>query len=143
MKNFNQWQYGLIHIVHLVNFDKSLSTLHIVQSMLNFVMFLVNSNQEKTIQTMQVDPYCPHKVFIMFHQRLMLFSISNAFKKQNRRQQNLTHIALNIYNDCFLICVAFSNVCNKFWSRTYSTVWPMLCFNGSIRKYFFICFKHS
>ena len=26
----------------------------------------------------------------------MLFSISNAFKKLNRRQQNLTHIVLNI-----------------------------------------------
>ena len=141
MKNFNQWQYGLIHIVHLVNFDKSLSTLHIVQSMLNFVMFLVNSNQEKTVQTIRFDPYCPHKVFIMFHQRLMLFSISNAFKKQNRRQQNLTHIVLNIYNDCFSICVP-SNVCNKFWSRTvrFDPCYVLMVLSETI---FFICFKHS
>ena len=92
LKNFNQGQYGLIHIVHLVNFDQSLSTLHIVRSMLNFAMLLANSNQE----TIQFDSYCPHKVFITFHQRLMLFSISNAFKKLNQRQQNLIHIVLNI-----------------------------------------------
>ena len=32
----------------------------------------------------------------VFRQRLMLFSISNAFKKLNQRQQNLIHIVLNI-----------------------------------------------
>ena len=95
LKNFNHGQYRLIHIVYLVNFDQSLSTLHIVRSILNFAMFLANSNQE-AIRTTWLDPYCPHKVFITFHQRLMLFSVSNAFKKVNRRQQNLTHIVLNI-----------------------------------------------
>ena len=95
LKNFNQGQYGLIHIVHLVNFDQSLSTLHIVRSMLNFAMFLANSNQE-TIRTIRFDPYCLHKVFITFHQRLTLFPISNTFKKLKWRQKNLIHIVLNI-----------------------------------------------
>ena len=52
--------------------------------MLNFAMFLASSNQEK-IQTLWFDPYCPHKVFMIFHQRVILFSISIAFKKLNRR----------------------------------------------------------
>ena len=85
----------LIHIAHLVNFDQSLSTLHTIRSMLNFAMFLANSNQE-TIRTTWFDPYCPHNVFITFHQRLMLSSVSIAFQKLNQRQQNLTHIVLNI-----------------------------------------------
>ena len=59
LKNFNQGQYGLIHIVHLVNFDQSLSTLHMVRSVVNFAMFLANSNQE-TIWTIWVKPYCPY-----------------------------------------------------------------------------------
>ena len=82
--------------------------------MLNFAMFLAISKQEtiRTVRAIQFDPYCPHKVFITFHQKLMLFSISDGFKKLNRRQQNLTHIVLN--NDCFSIYVAFSNVSNKF-----------------------------
>ena len=46
LKNFNQGQYGLIHIVHWVNFDQSLSTFHTVRSMLNFAVLLANSNQE-------------------------------------------------------------------------------------------------
>ena len=95
LKNFNQGQYGLIHIVHLVNFDQSLSTVHIVWSMLNFAMFLANSNQQ-TLRTIRFDSYCLHKVFITFHRRFMLLSISNAFKKLNGRQQNLTHIVLKI-----------------------------------------------
>ena len=59
--------------------------------MLNFAVFLANSNQE-----IWFDPYCPHKGFITFHQSLMLFSISNAFSKMNWRQQNLTHVVINI-----------------------------------------------
>ena len=65
-KIFNWAQYGLIHIVHLVNFDQSLSKSHIVRSMLNFAMFLANSDQE-IIRTIRFDPYCPYKVFIKFH----------------------------------------------------------------------------
>ena len=95
LKNFNQGQYGLIHVVHLVNFDQSLLTLYVVWSMLNFAVFPANSNQE-TIWTIRFDPYFPHKVFITFHQRLMLFSILSAFKKLNQRWQNLSHIVLNI-----------------------------------------------
>ena len=75
--------------------DQSLSTLYIVWSMLNFAMILANSNQE-TIQTIWFDPYCLHKIFITFHQRLTLFSISNTLKKLKWRQQNLIHIVLNI-----------------------------------------------
>ena len=65
-ENFSQGQYWLIHILHLVNFDQSLSKSHVVWSMLNFTMFLENSGQE-TIQTIQFDLYCQHKVFIKFH----------------------------------------------------------------------------
>ena len=95
LKNFNQGQYVLIHIVHLVNFGQSLSRSHILRSMLNFTMFLANSDQE-TIWTIRFDPYCPYKIFIKFHQRLILFSISNAFKKLNWRQHSLNHIVLNM-----------------------------------------------
>ena len=56
----------LIHIVYLVNFDQSLSKSHIVQSMLNFAMFLANSDQE-IIQAIRFDPYYPYKVFTKFH----------------------------------------------------------------------------
>ena len=63
--------------------------------MLNFAMFLANSNQQ-TLRTIRFDSYCLHKVFITFHRRFMLLSISNAFKKLNGRQQNLTHIVLKI-----------------------------------------------
>ena len=63
--------------------------------MLNFAMFLANSSQE-IIQTIWFDPYYPHKVFIMFHQRFILFSISNAFKKLNQRQENLIDIVHDI-----------------------------------------------
>ena len=114
LKNFNQGQYGLIHVVHLVNFDQSLLILYVVWSMLNFAMFPANSNQE-TIQTMWFDPYFPHKVFIMFHQRLMLFSVSSAFKKLNQRWQSLTHIVINMM-------IVFDRCCifkcsDKFWSK--------------------------
>ena len=44
-KNFNQRQYRLIHIVHVLNFGQSLSKSHIVRSMLNFAMFVANSDQ--------------------------------------------------------------------------------------------------
>ena len=37
-----------------------------------------------------------------FYQRLILFSISNAFKKLNQRQHNLTHIICNVM--VFLKC---------------------------------------
>ena len=95
LKNFNEGQYSLIHIVHLINFDQSLSKSHIVWFMLNFAMFLANSDKQK-IWTIRFDPYCPYKVLIKFHQRLTLFSISNAFKKLNQKQHNLNHIVLNI-----------------------------------------------
>ena len=49
---------------------------------MNFTMFLANSDQE-TIQTIQFGPYCPYEIFIKFQQRLILFSISDAFKKLN------------------------------------------------------------
>ena len=109
----NHGQYGLTYIVYLENIDHFLlkahignsdqdkirvgpyCPLHIVWSMLNFPMVLANSNQE-TIQTIWFDPYCPCKVFTTFHQKLMLFSVSSALKKLNWRQQNLTHIVLNI-----------------------------------------------
>ena len=95
LKNFNEGQYSLIHIVHLINFDQSLSKSHIVWFMLNFAMFLANSDKQK-IWTIRFDPYCADKVLIKFHQRLTLFSISNAFKKLNQKQHNLNHIVLNI-----------------------------------------------
>ena len=44
--------------------------------MLNFAMFLANSDQE-IIWTIQFDPYCPYKVFIVS------FFSTNAFKKLN------------------------------------------------------------
>ena len=116
LKNFNQGQYGLIHVAHLVNFDQPLSTLFIVRSVFNFAMFLGNSNQE-TIRTIWFGPYCPHKVFITFRQRLMLFSVSNAFKKLNRRQQNLTHIVLNIMIVSDLRCI-FQMFPTNFNQRT-------------------------
>ena len=47
--------------------------------MLKFAMFLANSDQT----AIWFDPYCPYKVFIKFHQRLVLFFISNEFKKLN------------------------------------------------------------
>ena len=40
----------LILIVHLVNFGQSLSKSDIVQSMLNFEMFLANSDQRQNGQ---------------------------------------------------------------------------------------------
>ena len=46
LKNFSQGQYVLIHIVHLVNFDQSLSKSHIVPFMFHFTIFLANSHQE-------------------------------------------------------------------------------------------------
>ena len=46
LKNFNQQQYGLIHIFHFISFDQTLSKSHKVQSMLNFAMFVANSDQE-------------------------------------------------------------------------------------------------
>ena len=58
-------------------------------------MFLGNSDQD-TIRTIRLDPHCPCKIFIKFHQKLIIFSISNAFKKMNWRQHSLTHIVLNI-----------------------------------------------
>ena len=103
-KGQHRGQYRLIHTAHLVNFDQPLSTLYIVQSTINFEMFLANSNQE-TIQTIQFDSYCPHKVFVIVHQGLILFSISNLFKKLNRRQKNLTHIVLNIMIVFNLCCI--------------------------------------
>ena len=59
LKNFNQGQYGLINVVHLANFDQSLSKLYIVQSMLHFVIFLGNSNQEtiRKYGLTHIDPY--------------------------------------------------------------------------------------
>ena len=152
LKNFNQGQWRLIHIVHLVNFDQFLSTLHIVWSALNFAMFLANSNHE-TIQTIWLDPCCLHKVFKMFHQRLMLFSVSNAFKKLNCRQQNLTHIVLNIvivfwpvfhfpvfptnfdpktirFDPCYVLRVLSKNIfCFKHsQNRNQGQNWPILPF---------------
>ena len=110
LKNFNQGQYVLIHIVHLVNFGQSLSRSHILRSMLNFTMFLANSDQE-TIWTIRFDPYCPYKIFIKFHQRLILFSISNAFKKLNWRQHSLNHIVLNmIFFDLHCIFQSFYQI---------------------------------
>ena len=140
LKNFNQGQYGLIHIVHLVNFDQSLSTLHIVRSMLNFAMFLANYNQETT-QTIRFDSYCPCKVFITFHQRLILFSISNAFKKLNRRQQNSTHIVLNIMI-VFQSALHFSMFSTNFDQRT---IWfdPCYVLRVQSKKIFFVFYKHS
>ena len=91
----NQRQYGLLHNVYLVNFVQSLSKSHIVRFMLSFTMFLANSDQE-AIWTIRFDPYCPYKIFIKFRQKLILFSILNAFKKLNCRKPNLTHIVLNI-----------------------------------------------
>ena len=70
MESFATWkyflkilvrQYRLIHILHLVNFDQSLSKSPVVRSMLNFEMFLANSDQE-TIQTIWFDLYFQHKV---------------------------------------------------------------------------------
>ena len=92
--------------------------ISMVQSMLNFAMFLANSNEETT-RSIRCDPYCPHKVSITFHQRLMLFSISNAFKKLNRRQQKFDSYC-PWYNDCFSIWVAFPSVSDdtKFDQRT-------------------------
>ena len=98
--------------------------------MLNFAMFLANSNQEK-IRTIRFDPYCPHEVFITFHQRLMVFSISNAFRKLNRRQQNLTHIVLNITIVFNLRCIfqCFRQILIK-------GEYGLTCFKCSIKNYF-------
>ena len=111
----NQGQYGLLH-----NFGQSLSKTHIVRFMLNITMFLANSDQEAI---WNIDPYCPYKIFIKLRQKLILFSISNAFKKLNFRKPNLIHIVLNIM--IFSIGVAFSNLSSNFWSKD-NTVWPLL-----------------
>ena len=136
-KNFYQGQYSLIHNVHLVNFGQSLSNIvqytsvyfsilqsHILQSMLNFTMFLANSDQGTiwTIYMTHIVHIKSYKIFIKFHQRLILFYISNAFKKLNLRKYSLTHIVLNIM---ILICVAFSNLSSKFWRKD-NLIWPML-----------------
>ena len=63
---------------------------------MNFAMFLTNSDQE-TIQTIWFDLF---KVFIKFHLKVILSSISNAFKKLNQRQHDLTHIVLKIMKLC-------------------------------------------
>ena len=86
-------------------------------------MFQTNSNQE-TIPTMWFDPYCPHKGFITFHQRLMQFSISNAFKKLNWRQQNLIHVVLNIML-VFQSALHFPMFPTKF---DQSTIWFDPCY---------------
>ena len=127
--------------------------------MLNFVMFLANSNQE-AIRTIRFDPYWPHKVFITFDQRLMLFSISNTFRKLNRRQQNLTHIVLDMmivfrsalhflmfstnfdqrtirFDTCYVLRVVSKNIflfvsnIHKKWIKD-KTVWPVLPFYNTI-----------
>ena len=61
--------------------------------MLNFTIFLATYVQE-AIGTKQFDPYCQYKIFIKFGQKLILFSISKAFKKLNWRKQNLTHVVV-------------------------------------------------
>ena len=86
LENFNEGQYGLIHIFHLVKSHK-------VRSMFSFAMFLANSDQETT-RTIRFDPHPPYKVFTKFNQRLILFSISSAFNKLNQKQHNLTHVIL-------------------------------------------------
>ena len=63
----NYRQYRLFH-VNLVNFGQSLLKSHIVWFMLNFTMFLANSDQE-AIWTIWCDPYCPYKIFIKFRQK--------------------------------------------------------------------------
>ena len=90
-------------------------SLCIVRSLLNIAMFLANSNQV-TIRTIRFNSYCPHKASIMPHQRLLLFSISNAFKKLNLRQQNLTHIVLNMI--VFRSALHFPMFPTKFDQRT-------------------------
>ena len=103
-KIFNQGQYIWIHITHLVICGQSLSESHVIHSMLNFTMFLANSDQE-TIRTIRFEPYCLYKILVKFPQRLILFSISNAFKKSNWSQHNLTHIVLNIMIFFGLRCI--------------------------------------
>ena len=123
----------LIHIAHLVNFDQSLSKSLILWSMFNFMMFLANSDQE-TIQTIQSDPYCPYKIFIKFHQRLIQFSISNAlFKQLNLRQCSLTHIVLNMIF-FFRSALHFLIFLANFDQRTiwFDPCYP--CFKDSIKK---------
>ena len=96
--------------------------------MLNFSMLLTNSDQE-TIRTIRLDPYCPYNVFIRVHQRLILFPISNAFKKLNQRQHDLTHIVLKVM--IFLVSFAFSNLSSKLFSKE----------NGGWSKLSFFCEK--
>ena len=103
-------------------------------------MFLANSNQE-TIQEIWFDPYCPHKVFITFHQRLILVSISNAFKKLNRRQQHLSHIVLNIMV-VFRSALHFPMFLTNFDQRTIRFD-PCYVLRVLSKKKFFVCFKHS
>ena len=93
-KKINLGQYGLLHNdVHLVNFGQSLSKSHIIRFMLNFTIFPATSVQE-AIGAIRFDPYCQYKIFIKFGQKLILFSISKAFKKLNWRKHNLTHIVV-------------------------------------------------
>ena len=103
-KKFNQGQYILIHITRLVISGQSLSESHVIQSMLNFTMFLANSDQE-TIRIIRFEPYCLYKILVKLSQRLILFSISNAFKKSNWSQHNLTHFVLNIMIFFELRCI--------------------------------------
>ena len=129
----------LIHIVHLVNFGQSLSKSHIVQSMLNFTMFLANSDKE-TVRTIRFDPYCQYKIFIKFHQRLILFSISNAFKKLNWRQHNVTHIVLKIVI-FFRSALHFLIFLVNFGQKTIRLDPCYPCFKDSIKKNFFFLFQ--
>ena len=97
------------------------------------MMFLANSDQE-TIQTIQSDPYCPYKIFIKFHQRLIQFSISNAlFKQLNLRQCSLTHIVLNMIF-FFRSALHFLIFLANFDQRTILFDQCYLSFKNSIKK---------
>ena len=70
----------------------------------------------------------------MFHQRLILFSISNTWNKLDQRQHDLTHIVLKM--SFFSICVAFSNLLANSDQKTIQ--FEACCpFEDSLKNLFF------
>ena len=90
-KIFNQGQYRLIHNVQIVNFDQSLTKSNI-QSMLTFVMFVVNSDQANVWTMLVNQPYCPFKdsTYISIESSFLLIEI--FLKNFSQGQYVLIHI---------------------------------------------------
>ena len=78
---FNQGQYGLIHNVHLVNFDQSLPNSHIVWSMLTFAMFVAILMWSKCLNHVSKWTILPFQVFYISFNQKLFFATSNIFEK--------------------------------------------------------------